>query len=339
MSNRTVDVCDRSDTLQRVTTQAKRETSDILILVSVAPVTPYPQLFRTGPAVTWMRDTVEGVTVVPYQALPPSRWGRQVGDLRELLRFPGVGPESVGTVDRSGSLVRAYGFLQDQAKAARETSGHLVRSLGQGAQKSLISASRIVQTTDRLILSAWKNQYRRAVTWNDPYLRVARQATIANSMAIQLDLLHVLTRGPKFRGALFVTASAYVDQRRLKSWVEARGEGPVVGGGDALGGAGPGGSLFSGFSQYLSWDVMQMMVEDCTFDHSVPNDVAITRWLTRRRLAWSDPGIEWNTSLLERGKCPLCTDPHISIVRCTSHGDRGREAHFMKLLHHAHADG
>ncbi len=309
--------------------------SDILILVSVAPIPPYQELFSRGPEATWMRDQVPGVRVEVYGGEPMSSTRRQVGDLREMLRFPGAHPQEIGTVDGSAPLLKAYGRLAALADAS-ESAPALRKILGRAASKGILGASHLVSLWERTVSSAWKNRMPALVTRTGDRLLVHQPSTIGNSLAIQHAVIRSVAHGRKFKGALFVTSSAYVDQAGFRDWASTQGDGVVVGGTHALANRGEPKPFLSGFCQYFSWEALQILAAARDLDHSLPNDGALTKWLLARGIEWSDPGIEWFAESMNDGRCPMCADPSINVVRCTSHGSRWREAELMRQLYHVH---
>ncbi len=309
---------------------------EVLVLVSVAPMDPYPELLRSGPQATWMQEHVEGIQIVVFSASSLGRLRRQLADLREMLRFPLALPAEVGTVDSRSKLMKAYTRLVSQTRLERDTSDSYPEFTKTLAFKGILAAAVVVQTWERHVGSYLKNRRRATVSRSGRRLIVDRPSTTRNSMAIQQDLISALIRGPQFRGVLFVTASAYVDQRRLLAWVDKKGSESVVGGAHALARNGSTDAFISGFCQYFSWDILQRIACATDFDHSLPNDGALTKWLVAHGIPWEDLGIEWFTDDLAQGVCPLCADETICVVRCTSHGSRWREAEFMRKLHHWH---
>ena len=312
--------------------------AQLLILVSVAPQAPYPALFESGPGSTWARTVYPGVHIQTFSALAQTRVGRQLADVREMLRYPGARPDQVGSVDPSSSLVRAYGRVAENG-----TRDGAVGQTGLGQLKAravyrgILGLGRLVSWWERHLVSPRKNSRPKRVSLRGGHLWVNRPTAMSNSMAIQMDMLKYLVAGPRFRGVLFVTSSAYVDVERFLNWVKFQGDGFVLAGSNALEKRGGMGRPFlSGFAQYMSWSAVQSIAEAKDLDHSTPNDVALTKWLLARGLSWVDPGIEWFTDGLDAGQCPLCEDSSISIVRCTSHGAREKEAEYMRLLDHCH---
>jgi hypothetical protein len=206
--------------------------------------------------------------------------------------------------------------------------------------KILSLATRVIvkgiSVWEKSVGSWWRNHHRAKVTYQADKLTISRTSTVGNALAIQKDVTSWILQGKQYRGVLFVTASAYVEPSRLISWVHDRNALMVVGGSHALDGLADSGMFLSGFCQYFSWDVLQLIDQSRDFDHSVPNDVAITRWLVDRRIPWEDPGIAWFAESVEDGTCPLCEDASICIVRCTTHGERWRESAKMKALNHHH---
>lgn len=309
--------------------------SEVLILVSVAPMLPYPELFRKGPQATWVGDQVEGVRIECFEGLNPGRFRRQFVDLREMLRFPGARPESIGTVDHASWIMRMYGrfieFLDVDQRGSQIEPGRF-RQL---ALRALLGVSQAASSWDRIVCTRIRNRRRARVEYVNGKLVVARYSTVGNSMAIQQDLMNALVKGKRYRGVLFVTSSAYVDQKRFLAWLNSHDADDLVGGGNAIeDDAEP--RFFSGFCQYFSWDIMSKVAKARDFDHSLPNDGAMTKWLLSHGIDWQRIGIAWFADVLDRGTCPLCTSRDTSIVRCTSHGSRWREAERMRLLHHSH---
>lgn len=314
--------------------------TNVVILVSVAPSPPYPELFAAGPAKTWMASDVQGVTVKTYSGLPIHPVRRTFADIREMLRFPGAHPQKVGTVSAKSWPLRAYGAVASlSANAGREDIAAATRFAGRVARSGLAFASRAVRAWEgRAILNGRRRGFTR-VTESGDHLTVHRTATVSNSLAIQRDLLSHLASSPPIAGVLFVTASAYVDQERFIRWAKGPGRNVFVAGSNALAARSDGEPplvFFSGFCQYFSWDAITVISQAQDFDFGVPNDEALTKWLLKRGIRWEDPGIAWFTTELEAGRCPLCEDGTKFVVRCTSHGAREREREFMARLNHAH---
>lgn len=317
-----------------------RDGTEVLILVSVAPTPPYPELFATGPAKTWMASSVDGVVVKTYSGLPIPPLRRPFTDIREMLRFPGAHPKVVGTVSAQSLPLRAYGAaagLSDNVH--RSDASTTTRLAGRVAHGGLVLAGRAVDAWEgRTILNGRRRRFTR-VTESEGHLTVHRTATVSNSLAIERDLLAYLAAAPPLTGVLFVTASAFVDQERFLRWVAGPGREVFVAGSNALAARDDGEPplvFFSGFCQYFSWRAINVLARAEDFDFSVPNDVALTQWLLKHDIGWEDPGIVWFTTELEAGRCPLCEDRAKFVVRCTRHGERARERELMALLNHAH---
>ena len=319
---------------------ADRVVSPLLVLVSVAPSAPYPELFTTGPRDTWMKRPVPGVFVMTYSGLPVTSTRRQFVDVREMLRFPGAHPRSIGTIDNDSAAIRAYGHAATLAARANDADASApVRSLGRATQASLILAHKAIAFWERTVTSRRKNANTGRVSVDGCHLLSHRRSTISNSMSIQQDLFAYLAAGPHIAGVLMVTASAYVDLGRFRDWATGDGRDVFIAGANALSARADGLAplvFLSGFCQYFSWEAIRTIAEAKDLNHSGPNDVALTRWLLDRGGGWRDPGIVWSTTDLESGICPLCSDGSKFVVRCTSHGNREREREFMRQLDHPH---
>lgn len=310
----------------------------ILVLVSVAPFELYKNLYATGPSATWILDSSPNVMVGTWSGLPLSKFQRNVSDLREMLRFPLATPEKVGTVDATSSVMMAYmrvvNYALNNNGKLHHVSSAMFRKL---VAKSLTTLSRIVAFYERNIVGRWKNMRASpAVVKDNQHLWVQSPATISNSVLIEQALLKYLSRGPKITGVLIVSASAYVEQSRLREWVRKQAPGEVVIGGGMNGSVPSSPQFFSGFCQYFSWEAIKIVANAKNLNHGVPNDEALTDWLNLHRINWVDPGIVWSTTELDEGACPMCSDAKVAVVRCTSHGSRWREAAYMQQLHHSH---
>lgn len=309
---------------------------EVLILVNVAPTPPYPELFRTGPMQTWFRDSVPGIRVMTLHGKPVGRLRRDLSDLRMMLKFPLSSPSAIGTVDSDSLLMQWYHWMASLARQSELRNGSAASPGSRFTRVALILASRFADIWDSSVTSFIKNRHRAWVQFGVSEVLVGRAQTINNSMAIRMDVLKFLTEEKHFKGVVFVTTSAYIEQKRLLHWISSMPQSIQVAGSNALP-VEPGGKRFlSGFFMYFSWSIIEEMASARDFDHSLPDDGAITKWLEDREIAWADPGIEWGTDLLAAGTCPLCANPQTCIVRCTTHGEREREARFMQFLHHNH---
>lgn len=311
----------------------------ILVLVSVAPFDLYTNLFATGPSATWILDSTPNVIVGTWSGLPLSKFQRSVSDLREMLRFPLTTPEKVGTVDAASRVMMLYQRLVNYAipidDRLQPGAGKISRKL---VSRSLTTLSRIVAFFERNVVSKWKNILASpAVVEKGQHLWVQSPATISNSVRIEQALLKYLSLGPKIAGVLIVSSSAYVEQARLREWVRNQAQGVVVVGG-GMDGSVPGSpQFFSGFCQYFSWEAIKIVANARNLNHGATNDEALTAWLISQGINWIDPGIAWSPVGQIAEACPMCENIRISVVRCTSHGSRWREANYMKRLHHSHA--
>ena len=299
--------------------------NDLLILISVAPLAPYPHLYTVGPKRTWMAQTVPGVTVIPFSGQPLGRWRKNTADLREMLRFAGAATNQIGTVNSDARLMQAYDKIR---------SGFL----GALADKFFRLSSRLITFIERYILSPIKNRRLRKVSENQLGLKVESPSTIANSLINQISVIDYLASGPQIRGVLFLTSSAYLELARFDTWEKLHNSGGVVfGGSNALeANGGLGRPFLSGFAQYFSWEAIRLLAKTSSFDHSLPNDEALTKWILKHRYSWINPGIEWSMAEEPDGECPLCAHGTVTIVRCTVHGDRDKEAKLMQRLNHIH---
>lgn len=309
----------------------------LLVLVSVAPFELYRDLFESGPASTWVLDSTPGVIIGTWSGLPLTKFRRSMADLREMMRFPLTTPRKVGTVDATSSTMRAYewsvNFALPDLERPNQGAARLARRV---VAKSLTTMSRVVGLFERTVVTRWKNlRGSPAVVEVGEHLWIQRPATVSNSTQLEQALLRYLAKSERIAGVLIVSASAYIDQRRLRQWVDRQEKGEVVvGGGRNPAASGP--DFLSGFCQYFSWEAIRILAQAKDLNHGVANDEALTKWLVERSITWRDPGIAWSTAELEAGSCPMCNDLKISVVRCTSHGSRSREAAYMKLLHHDH---
>lgn len=311
-------------------------TDEVLILVNVAPLDPYPGLFRTGPEQTWFGELVPGTRVLKIEGLAPRGIRRQLADLRLMMSFPLSLPSTIGTTNSRSFLMRGYARLVLMARNPRAERSHWATVIARFTRSALIVSSRFTLMWGRRFSSLRKNVFRSSVETRGETIRVRRVQTINNSMALRLDVLYALAQGRSYRGVAFVTASAYVDRRRLLNWVEHQATTNVVGGSNALVHENDASDFLSGFFTYFSWDLVKKMAQSRDFDHSLADDAATTKWLQARGIGWADPGIQWETTPLDEGLCPLCEDEALSIVRCTSHGARYKEAEYMRQLHHQH---
>jgi hypothetical protein len=202
---------------------------------------------------------------------------------------------------------------------------------------SILSASRIVAWEEGTVVSGWRRFLPPRVVLESSHYRVGVPSTISNSTEIQCAMLRHLANGEPITGVLIVTASAYVDVQRVLRWIGHQGDGVVVGGSSAPDFDGSRDATFlSGFCQYFSWDAIRMLSVAEGLDRSVPVDIAFSRWLNEHGITWVDPGVEWDTRALDAGNCPICLHGNVTVVRCTSHGAREKEADYMRLLDHPH---
>ena len=298
---------------------------------------PYPELLRSGPRATWMADEVPGVTVRTFSGLPLSPLRRQFSDLRDMLRYTGAQLGSLGTVEADASILRVYGAVAALAHEPERQSDSWRRATARAASKVIVAASRGVSIWETTVLSPIKNRTTSRVEESSGHLTVHRSSAMGNSLHNQMAVIRDIAQGPTVSGVVFVTSSAYVDVRRIGRWVEDHSEGIVIGGSNARASVeGDSGRFLSGFCQYFSWEAIQMLACARNLDHGLLNDEALSAWLVAHGHRWIDPGIVWSTEELELGRCPLCEDSHKTVVRCTSHGSRHREAAFMSALHHEH---
>lgn len=309
---------------------------EVLILVNVAPMQPYPELYRSGPEQTWCSNSVPGTRVLKVQGLPPKGFRRQLADLRLMMSFPQSLPSAIGTVDSQSLLMRGYARLVSLSQRQGYERGLLTNFRAKFFRTVVLACSQGTRMWARHYSSFRKNLFRASVELQDDTIQVHRVQTINNSMALRLDVLHALARGEAYRGVAFVTASAYVERRRLLNWINRQSVMPVVGGSDALANGDEPSSFLSGFFTYFSWEVVVRMASSRDFDHSLADDAATTKWLKSQGISWVDPGIHWDTSSMEMERCPLCDNLAASVVRCTSHGSRQKESEYMKKLHHNH---
>lgn len=312
--------------------------SSIVVLVSVAPTDPYPQLFATGPLATWMQDRIEGVSVRSFSARPLTRFQRIKADLREMLRFPGAQAEAIGTVKSNSRALKLYSTAVRASTDHGDSTQPVNKALRTLNRRALLFAGLMVTKYEQAFRNPRYNRKKFRVSLEGDHYTIAIPATVANGLAIQMALLAHLSQ-QDIAGVLFVTSSGYVEQGRLRRWLSSTDTPPFIAGSSATGG--PESSqnaetFISGFCHYFSLESMQLVTSATDFDYSIANDEAWTKWFRSHQIDWDDLGIVWNTQQLEAGECPLCADSAKFVVRCTSHGSRERERGFMQALHHTH---
>lgn len=310
-----------------------------LILVSVAPSSPYVRLFDSGPRATWVARTHSDLEILTYAGLPLGFWKRSLTDLRECLRFSTLDPFLLGTVGHDTVAVRVY-----RTAVLKLGRGFSVTAENQSVRKlltfrTLAALDAAISWLSRLFRTRRLNESRSAVIQRGAALVAHRPASVSNHTAIQMDVLRYLANNFVYRGVLFCTASAYVDPHRFASWSRSMTAKKFI-----AGGAGPqrthnSSRFISGFAFYLSWDLVGEILNEPNFDHSKLNDEALTEWCEIRNVEKVDLGIWWDGKSIDDGWCPLCHHSELAIVRCTNHGARGMEALRMAKLNHHHDGG
>lgn len=312
----------------------------VIILVNVANMPPYPELFESGPKSTWINSGTPEVLVLRSSGLPIPRKIRPVIDLRDMLRFPGARPSEVGTVMMGSLTMRAYGLLTSigLVKDVRH-SPWFTKLIFRARSVSLLTLNRIVAKWEERSFCN-KRRFRPAlVTQSDGEVIIHRMSTVSNSMLIQRDLFTYFANAMPSAGIIYTTASAYIDQQRLMNWISGPGQDALVAGSSSSSeviAADGSSNFFSGFFQYFSASVVRELAIAKDLDLLGPNDISLTRWLKKRGISWVDPGIIWSAEELDQGICPLCANSEKFVVRCTSHGSREREQQYMSLLFHQH---
>jgi len=312
-------------------------TAPAVVLISRAPSTPYLELFAEGPGKTWVNDTVDRVRVLTYSGRALNRFQRVRADLREMIRFPGARPEEIGTVLAQSRALKAYGRIVDAATPGND-AGLVARVSSRVSIKGLALAGALTTAYERRVRSPMLNRRKFKVQLDGTHLTVALPSSVTNALAIQQAAMRFAAQS-EISGVLMTTSSSYVDLLRYRAWVDSLPAGEYIAGSNALANPTDGSTpwvLFSGFCNYFSQVSIERVTAAKDIDHSALNDVARTQWLLKHGIAWANIGIVWNTEILEQGQCPLCLDPGMFVVRCTSHGSREREQGFMQALHHRH---
>jgi hypothetical protein len=308
----------------------------LVIFVSVATDAPYPEIFNRGPNETWTRDGTDGVEIFSVSGYPPRAGQRFVSDFREALRYRDIDPLTLVSVRSESIPTRALRALYILRKnfVTENLKSRFPSTIATVLTETLGKA---IRWYDRWVLGFFQYSLRREVRSSGPHLMVNRPSVLGAFLAIQLDLLAWLRREQTPTDALFVTASAYVDVSRFVEWVMTKEPTVFFGGSSPRVGCQEASNFFSGFCQFISWEGMSRLLDGSGFRFDLSNDEALTLWLVQNGFSWEDPGIVWNTDELESGLCPLCSDSRASVVRCTQHFNRPREAELMRLLHHPHS--
>lgn len=317
-----------------------RAQPKVIILVSVAQMPPYPELFESGPGSTWINAGFPEVLVLRFSGLPIPSIIRPFIDLQEMLRFPGAHPSEVGTVRVGSPIMRVYGRLVSIGSVDNgRHSSWFTRKILRARFFVLLTLHRIVAKWEQRSFGNRRRFRPALVTQSGSEVTVHRMATISNSMLIQLDLFTYFANAMPNASIVYTTASAYIDQQRLMNWISGPGQNEIVAGSSPSSEVIPPDSssnFFSGFFQYFSPSAVREISTAKDLDLFGPHDDSLTRWLKKRGISWVDPGIIWSVEELDQGICPLCASSEKLVVRCTSHGSREREKQYMSLLFHPH---
>lgn len=309
-------------------------TSVLRVLILVAPIDPYPMLFKYGPRATWLQRVPTGVEWATYSGRPIGSFRRGLGDLRELIRFPAIAPQLLGTVKANSRVNRVMSSLTRQTTEGQQGNGTFVSKM---TYRVLVLLNRIVSSWEKIFLSKVQQVRNPRVIQRGNHFEVDVPATMYNSTLIQQQLLRHLASMFPNDGVVLVTASGFIDLARLQTWVSQCPPGVVIGGSSAPDSRGNSSSTFlSGFCQYYSASAVKVLASAKDLDFSLLVDEAFSKWIIDHGYSWVDPGISWNF-VDNQGACPLCADSRITVVRCTVHGNRVAEAALMHSLDHVHA--
>jgi hypothetical protein len=89
-------------------------------------------------------------------------------------------------------------------------------------------------------------------------------------------------------------------------------------------------SQFLGFCQYFFWQVLLILAAERSFHRHSSNDGAVTNWHLAHDIEWSEPRFEWFAESMDNGRCPMCADFSIKVVRRTSQGSCWRDTESMR---------
>lgn len=304
---------------------------ELVLLVWVAPLQPYPRLFEDGPGATWFRDSVPGIRVlvlrgktIPIQRRP---WNAVRERLRQVGPFP-VDAELAGGRTwpvRATDTVLRVGFGSTNIGA--RVLGTLIKLLARAYILLELAIAQIRQLTVGLP----------SVTLEGTEVLVDRVQTLSNGQSIQMAAMKFVCDTMKPQAIVTMTTSTYVDQRRLLDWHRASRRRNVDFACMPL--IHTGRRLFSGACSYFSDKGAKRMLHAPLIYGGIPNDVAQTRWLRATSTTWEDMPVVALTEEAEPVKCPLCEDPNLVAVRVTSHFNRPIEAARMRAMHHDHTSG
>jgi len=302
----------------------------LLIAVWVAPQEPYPELYANGPRKTWMLDLPPDVKVIAVSGKKLSKVRKIFSDLNDQLRFAGPGKNDVGTVDYASFPQKSLQVILRKVHAgnvgiASAASNRVLRGL-------IRVASLAIAGWGQSIASWRKNRLRRNFVFRDNHLLFDRPATMANLTVITLDFLNWFLKQTDFAGVLFTTTGAYVRADALQSFVKNLNDDVDMATSSALSGEEE--FFISGFAVYITRKGARKILESGGFDHSLLNDVALTKWVKQNDCELVRLPVLWQTNPeFERYIGTELSRSGYAVVRCTDHWDRSSETRLMHRLH------
>lgn len=304
------------------------------MLVTVAPVDPYPSLFAAGPATTWAGTPLSSeIYLRTYSGRRMGKKRRQFSDLRDLLRFPGKMPSDIHTVDERSKLMRSYEIVmrpiisQKSGSASPQT---LRKILAPTTRVLLQSINQLCRYSSRVTGRIIQRGRNRPVHDDGQHLWSNRYASMTNHLRIQRDVLNDVLRDQSVGAIIMCTASVYLHLPRLLHWV--RHEATDY---DFASLRIPGASEWSygGTVVYFSRTGAEKLVNEVDLSYGDLQDVAIGRWIRRTAGKWTElPAAQYQNSGDEEA-CLLCQDLSAVAVVCTSAADRDQERVRMAILH------
>jgi len=302
----------------------------LLVIVWVAPQDPYPQLYLLGASSTWMKGEIEGVDVISGSGNPLNSFRRIKVDLREQLRFSGSSTSKVGTVNYEGSLQRKFDQFIEYAHGPLERFSNKFTKLM--AEVTLRLARQLSMYWERALPSLIKNRRRARCSFFENHIMINRLSTISNSSALTLDVLNWFVEESDYDGVLITTTGAYVDLGAFRAFASSIPDISVIASARPPGAKRK--SEMSGFGMYYSKKVARGILSDCNLDHSLPNDLALSKWAEANVMRIEEIPTEWDVAskINSDRSAPDNTD-RIVLYRCTQHWDRNLETDLMHQVH------
>lgn len=307
---------------------------NLIVLVAVAPFAPYPALYSRGPRSTWVNDLDKCAKMRSYSGLPLSRRRRWMTDLRDSVRFPGISPQDIRTVDPTSLPLRAYATLLHELKLEKSVGTENRDQRTQLAQRFVVT---VLKGTNQLCkwFARFEGRYierhsKCDVAQAGLHYLSPRPATMTNHLRIQRDVMHKLLSDTSIDGFLFCTASVYISWTRMRDWIERQCDDldfAAVAVPDVTG------RMYGGTVTYFSRRGASSLVETDELDYGSLQDVAINDWLNSSGIGWLPIPVSRFDDTVNDDECPLCVNSTAIAAICTSHPDRERESRRMQYMH------